>query len=300
MTAKQIGTYPSHWIAPFILATLTIYFWEPWQVLNIWFVFILTLNLMVIAALLWWADGYEHEPWGTVAWSISWGAFPAILISLTLSSVSTNLFVAAIIEEFSKLLGLYIVWRRGSINSATDAFVIASYIGAGFTIFEDFAYAASSSAPENTLIARAVFSLFAHSLFSGVGAALMYLLWKKIGFSGIPVGFIFSYLIHYIWNWLVEVELFSALPLVGFIIFGVYPPLAMTLLSIWLRRRESHIIKSEGQIYVLSGELKVQVLEEILNRKVRRLTLNEFNTKEERKGYKQSLGEVVRFLVHRK
>ena len=296
-TKLTIGTKKLDWV-PIILSGLFLaYWWQPWMYLTITTSFLLLLNFSIVGALLIWADGYEREPVITITWSILWGCFVAISITSLITPGENNLFVAAIVEEASKLLGLFWIYKRGSIHSATDTLVMAGLIGLGFTIFEDFEYSAGSEDAISILIFRAIFSVFAHTFFSGVGAAIMYLLWRKLRGGGIVLGFIFSCLIHYLWNLSLSIDLASISLLLHFIIYAAWPPLVLLITCILVRQKEAAHILSNGTRAVGMGVISQDELNQVLNRITRRAAMKQRVSRSDKREYKRELSARARTIL---
>ena len=289
-----IGYKVRDWIPIVGSAVFLLYWWQPWAYLTPTMSLILFINFSIVAGLLWWADGYEREPGRTIVWSVLWGTFTAILITSLVTPGTSALFVAAIVEEASKLLGLFWIYKRGSIHSATDALVMGGFIGLGFTIFEDFAYSAGDQQAVDILIFRGIFSVFAHTLFSGIGAAIMYLLWRKLGSGGVILGFICSYLIHYLWNFSLSIDLASISIFLYFIIYAVWPPILLIITCILVRRKEVEQIRINGLGAVLHGIIASETLEQILDRKVRRQAAKSASN---RRAYKKDLSSGARRVL---
>jgi AcrR family transcriptional regulator len=205
--------------------------------------------------------------------------------------------LAAIIEEASKLLGLFWIYKRGSIHSATDTLVMAGLIGLGFTVFEDFTYSAGSEDAISILIFRAIFSVFAHTFFSGVGAAIMYVLWQKLRGAGIVLGFIFSFLIHYLWNLSQSIDLASINLFLYFIIYAAWPPVVLLITCILVRQKEAAHIISNGARAVGMGVISQNELDQVLNRVARRAALKQRVTRSDKKEYKRELNARARTIL---
>ena len=292
-----IGTKILDWVPITLSGIFLAYWWQPWMYLTVTTTSLLILNFFIVGTLLVWADGYEREPAITVAWSILWGGFVAISITSLITPGENNLFLAAIVEEASKLLGLFWIYKRGSIHSATDALVMGGFIGLGFTIFEDFTYSAGLDDAPSILIFRAIFSVFAHTLFSGVGAAIMFLLWKKLGSGGFVLGFIFSYLIHFLWNLSLEVDLASISLVLYFIIYAAWPPVVLLIVCILVRQKEAAHIKSNGARAIDMGVISQSELDEILIRVIRKTTRKQMGSGSEKRQYKKVLNARARQIL---
>ncbi len=292
-----IGTKKGDWVPIVISGALLAYWWQPWIYLTTTSSLLLLLNFSIVGALLLWADGYEREPAITIAWSILWGCLVAISITSLVTPGEASLFVAAIVEEASKLLGLFWIYKRGSIHSATDALVMGGFIGLGFTIFEDFAYSAGSEEATSILIFRAIFSVFAHTLFSGVGAAIMYLLWQKLHGGGLVLGFIFSYLIHYIWNLSLSIDLASISLLIYFIVYAAWPPIALLVTCILVRQKEAAHLRNNGSKAIELGIISQHQLDQILNWSTRRKAAKERKSRSDRTSFKRNLHATARRVL---
>jgi len=294
---STIGSKKLDWVPIVLSGIFLAYWWQPWMYLTVTSSFLLLLNFSIVGALLLWADGYEREPAITVTWSILWGCFVAISITSLITPGEDNLFVAAIVEEASKLLGLLWIYRRGSIHSATDALVMGGFIGLGFTIFEDFTYSSGSEEATSILIFRAIFSVFAHTLFSGVGAAIMYVLWQKLHGGGIVLGFIFSYLIHYLWNLSLSIDLASISLLLYFIIYATWPPVVLFITCILVRQKEAAHINNNGAKAVGMGVISQNELDQILSRVARKEAIRQRASRSDRKQYKKELNARARRIL---
>jgi RsiW-degrading membrane proteinase PrsW (M82 family) len=296
-TKLTIGTKKRDWVPIILCGLFLAYWWQPWMYLTVTTSFLLLLNFIIVGSLLLWADGYEREPVVTITWSILWGCFVAISITSLITPGESNLFVAAIIEEASKLLGLFWIYKRGSIHSATDALVMGGLIGLGFTIFEDFTYSAGSEDAISILIFRAIFSVFAHTFFSGVGAAIMYILWQKLRGGGVVLGFIFSYLIHYLWNLSLSIDLASISPLLNFIIYAAWPPVVLLITCILVRQKEAAHIVSNGARAVAMGVISQNELDQVLIRTARRAAIKQQGSRSDKKQYKRELNVRARTIL---
>ena len=297
ISKSLIGTKKRDWIPIIFSATLLAYWWQPWIYLTATSSLLLLLNFSIVGALLLWADGYEREPAITITWSILWGCLVAISITSLITPGEASLFVAAIVEEASKLLGLFWIYKRGSIHSATDALVMGGFIGLGFTIFEDFAYSAGSEEATSILIFRAIFSVFAHTLFSGVGAAIMYLLWQKLHGGGLVLGFIFSYLIHYLWNLSLSIDLASISLLIYFIVYAAWPPVGLIITCILVRQKEAAQLRENGSKAAELGIVSQHELDQILSWSIRRKAAKEKKSRSDHRLFKRDLYSTARKIL---
>ncbi len=118
-----------------------------------------TVPMFFYAAVLWWFDRYEKEPWHLIAIAFLWGAIPAVIFSLisqivldtSLSELAspgwgTDLVSASLIAPFTEepfkgllLLLLLLAFRR-EIDSPLDGILYGGLIGFGFATTENFFY----------------------------------------------------------------------------------------------------------------------------------------------------------------
>lgn len=292
-----IGYKFRDWIPIGISAAILFYYLDPLAFLTPVVTLILLINFFIVGALLWWADGYEREPGRTILWSILWGGFVAITITGLTTPGDSFLFLAAVIEEASKLLGLYWIFKRGSIHSATDALVMGGFIGLGFTIFEDFTYSAGADDAIGILIYRGIFSVFAHTLFSGIGAAIMYILWKKLHGGGVILGFIISYMIHFLWNASLSFDLAALSPIVHLIVYAFLPPVVLLVTCIMVRQKEVEHIRKNADLAVSRGLVTSEVVDQIIHRSARRNQLKGVWSYSKRNVYKRALFADARRIL---
>lgn len=292
-----IGYKFRDWVPIGISAAILFYYLDPLAYLTSVASLIFLINFLVVGSLLLWADGYEREPGRTILWSILWGGFVAITITGLITPGESFLFLAAVIEEASKLLGLFWIFKRGSIHSATDALVMGGFIGLGFTIFEDFTYSAGAENAVEILIYRGIFSVFAHTLFSGIGAAIMFILWKKLHGGGVALGFIISYLIHFAWNLSLSFDFATLSPFFHFIVYAFWPPVILIITCILVRRKELNQIKMNADVAITQGLVTLEVVDEIIHRQARRSQIKGVWSLSKRNSYRRNLATEARKIL---
>ncbi len=202
---------------------------------------VLSISCLIVFALFYFADAYEREEFKYLMWSVLWGGFVAYgLVSIVFylsDSIYESTWLAAFTEEFFKLLGLYILLKKGVVTWWTDGLVVGGLIGLGFTYIEDIQYVFLSDEPLQVAIYRSLSSVFAHSFFSGIaGAVFVFLILKKerlLAFSAVLI----STFIHAIWNAAIIYQVDNA-----FVLQTVGPPLLLVLLTLFLRRIERKTI----------------------------------------------------------
>lgn len=202
---------------------------------------VLSVSFLIVFSLFYYADAYEREEVKYLIWSLLWGGFVAYgLVSIVFylsDSVYESTWLAALTEEFFKLLGLFILLKKGVVTWWTDGLVIGGLIGLGFTYIEDIQYVFLNEEPLQVAIYRSLSSVFAHSFFSGIaGAIFVYLILKKeslLAFSAV----IISTFVHAIWNAAIIYDVKNA-----FVLQTIGPPLLLVLLTLFLRRIERKTI----------------------------------------------------------
>jgi RsiW-degrading membrane proteinase PrsW (M82 family) len=202
---------------------------------------VLSVSFLIVFSLFYFADSYEREEFKYLIWSLLWGGFVAYgLVSIVFylsDSIYESTWLAAFTEELFKMLGLFILFKKGIVTWWTDGLVVGGLIGLGFTYIEDIHYVFESDEPLIMALYRSLSSVFAHSFFSGIaGAIFVYLILKKerlLAFSAL----IISTFIHAIWNAAIIYEVKNI-----FVMQTIGPPLLLVLLTLFLRRIERKTI----------------------------------------------------------
>ena len=179
-------------------------------------------------------DKYEPEPKKLVLRTFLLGVFVAIAMGTSFEGLPfpwgparyAAVIWAPLIEESAKfLIVFWTVFRNKNFNEPIDGIVYAASAALGFAACENAFYVLSSwhgGSPEMgifTLLARSVFSVPGHALFSSFfGAALGYA-WGRKGWKPVLLvvaGLLLSMLTHGLFNWLSMENLFGGL---AFIVF---------------------------------------------------------------------------------
>lgn len=134
--------------------------------------------LLLVAPVLWWMDRVEPEPWSERVHAFLWGAFVAGLVSLVFNTVFATLtgsetlaavISAPFIEELTKAGAIIWAVRRKHVDGIMDGLTYAGWSALGFAVIEDFSYfwlAEDEDLLFETFVGRALFTPFAHPLFS--------------------------------------------------------------------------------------------------------------------------------------
>lgn len=169
--------------------------------------------LLIVVPVLQWFDRVEPEPLAARLHALFWGASVAVLVSIivnTIVDLAAGSTVAAVvsapvIEEATKAIGIVYAVRRKEIDGVMDGIVYAGWVALGFAVVEDFTYFATASEEGlliPTFIARAIFTPFAHPLFTAwtglaVGRAVAR---SKPIFPSLLWGLAIAIATHALWN----------------------------------------------------------------------------------------------------
>ncbi|MQY24820.1 PrsW family intramembrane metalloprotease [Nocardia aurantia] len=164
----------------------------------------------IYGAIFWWfthsIDRYARQPIGALVAAFLWGGFGATWqLAATANTALLTLYAKAFgqawaldwgaglsapfTEEIAKGAGLLLLIALGPrlVRTAFDGFILGAFIGLGFQILEDIAYAVNAAASQfganqigaelPTIWLRVIFGVAAHTLYSAVfGAGLIYLI----------------------------------------------------------------------------------------------------------------------------
>lgn len=133
--------------------------------------------LIFVLPAMAWLDRVEPEPRSSRLHALLWGGTIAGLVSGIVNSIVAAglgeavaaVVSAPLIEEAMKGLGIYWAVRRREIDGVMDGIVYAGWVAVGFAVIEDalyFADAAASDMLVPVFILRALFTPFAHPLFT--------------------------------------------------------------------------------------------------------------------------------------
>ena len=295
--SNTAGSKKRDW--PFIGICAVILAWmtQPWQVIQARDSMVLLISVGAVFSLLWWSDKYEREPLRTIVWAFLWGAFPACLFSYYLEGAVTTLSGGVVIEEAMKLIALVIIFRRGSIDSWTDGLVMGGYIGLGFAAIEDLMYAISGDSAFDVLITRGIFSIFAHTFFSGLGAVVIVIgLLRKQWFLTC-LGFLLACFLHLTWNTVLAWEIFSYNAAGFFFFFSFLPPAILLASAIFLRKRERHQLMVEGKYAIESGRMTEEQLWLVADFRARKYARKQISTHEGKKAFNEQIYRQVQLLL---
>jgi RsiW-degrading membrane proteinase PrsW (M82 family) len=294
---ESIGSKWSDWPVIVISGLILLWATQPWQVLQIRDAALLSANALAVIGLLWWADQYEREPLRTISWAFLWGAFPAVIFAIGLQYQWTTLFGGVVIEELVKLAGLILIMRRGSIQSWSDGLVMGGFIGLGFATFEDLIYAINGDDSFSTLIARGIFSIFAHTFFSGLGATLIVFGLLKRRWWLSAIGFALAISLHLVWNTLLALDVFNYSGLAFFIFYSLLPPVVLFIAALLLRKHDKNTLLTKGYKALEAGLIDESYLLLISSLRLRRKYYKSFANKDEKRQAKATIYDDTRRLL---
>lgn len=158
--------------------------------------------LVFYAAILWWVDRYEREPWSLMAAAFLWGFMPAALLAILLGTalnvplsrlldpdgLSFRLASVAItgplIEETVKGAGVLLTFIvfHDEIDSVFDGIVYGGMVGFGFGAVENLLYLmATDSVGELLLLStlRSVLFGLNHAMYTSFFGIGLVLAWTR-------------------------------------------------------------------------------------------------------------------------
>jgi hypothetical protein len=130
-----------------------------------------------------------------------------------------------------------------------------------------------------------------------VGAAIMYLLWQKLHGGGLVLGFIFSYLIHYLWNLSLSIDLASISLFIYFVVYAAWPPVVLLVTCILVRQKEAAHLRKNGSKAVELEIVSQHELDQILSWSTRRKAAKERKSGSDRRLFKRDLHSTARKIL---
>lgn len=231
------------------------------------------IPLGVVVFVVYLIDRWEPEPKRLLVFSVAWGAIAAVSITLLvglafeigfggLPDEIATVIQAPIVEELAKGFGLLLLFwiARNAFDGPVDGVVYGALIGAGFAFTENIQYFAISLIEGGgesltvTFIVRAIFSPFAHAMFTGLLGYCLGLAARQ-GTRGFQVtkfvslGLLGAVSLHAFWNASAVFGDFFAL----YITLQVPLFVATVLGVVALRREESRLTHSRLSEYAAAG-----------------------------------------------
>ena len=265
--------------------------------------------LCTLCGLAWFAwfrhiDRWERQPPGLVAAGLLWGAIPATFgFAMTVNSAMLSIYpklfgqewaanwaagaTAPITEEAAKLCGFVLLMGLAPrlVRTANDGLILGAFIGLGFAMFEDFLYAANSTAQAfgtdpvgsavRMSVTRIAVSFVSHPLFSAlVCAGAVYLVGTKAQPRRVGLGLAFvaaGVFLHFTWDDAGGLGGGNALATFGAMFVSIV--LGFTVLTIAFRRaapREHQFVRDILAPEVEAGSLTTDDVDGVLERKYRK------------------------------
>lgn len=232
------------------------------------------LPLGVVLLAIRWLDRWEPEPAGALWFAFLWGSGASVLAALLGNSLGagyleaqtgdadqtlflTASVVAPVVEESVKAFGVLILFiaRRRYFDGPVDGMVYAATVAGGFAFSENILYfGQAADGLAAVFVARAVFSPFAHVLFTAcVGLALGIAAQRGTSAAAVvafPVGLLVAISLHALWN--ASTALGEGF-LVVYVVVQVPLFLAAIGLATWLRRVEARLVRLRLTEYASVG-----------------------------------------------
>ncbi|HSH02466.1 MAG TPA: PrsW family intramembrane metalloprotease [Anaerolineae bacterium] len=236
----------------------------------------------IYAALIYWIDRYEKEPFWLLATVFLWGAIPSIVIAIigstilglpiyfiseTAAEFAGAVIIAPLVEEIVKgliILGIFFFWRH-EFDSYLDGIIYGALVGMGFAMVENVFYFMATYAEGgfeawgiNVFMRAIVFGLN-HSLYTsmtGLGLAIARLNTNTLLRLTAPtVGLILSMILHAVHNF---AAVMGILPLLFLNAWG--GGFVLLIIIIWAILQESRWIRTYLQEEVELGTITAEQL----------------------------------------
>lgn len=303
--------------------------------------FAIAAVLCGLCGLAWFAwfrhiDRWERQPGRLILAALLWGAVPATFafaytVNTAMLGIYSKLFgqewsanwaagaTAPITEEAAKVCGFILLMGLAPrlIRTANDGLIIGAFIGLGFAIFEDFLYAANSTArafgtdPAGQAVhmsfTRIAVSFVSHPLFSAlVCAGVIYIIGTAAQPRRIGRGVAFVLLgmfLHFTWDDA------GGLGMGGILTFPVMIAsiiLGFTVLTIAFRRaapREYQFVRDILAPEVEAGTVTDAEVDGVLEKKARKAFIKSApnrRSRRTRKHLRRAILDLAHDLAHDK
>jgi RsiW-degrading membrane proteinase PrsW (M82 family) len=228
------------------------------------------LAIVVLTAT--WIDAWEPEPWAAKVFAFLWGAAAAITIALLFdigqrfltpipeSSILSAVARAPVVEESAKGLALLILVfaARRTFDGPIDGIVYAALTAGGFAFVENIQYFGTAlhdggaGEAATVFVLRALFSPFAHVLFTSCTGLAIGLAARKRGVGRILAAFVVglacAIVLHSVWNFAGYIGFWGVYLFFEFPIF-----VAAVVTVVMLRVREQHLTRDRLEEYGRAG-----------------------------------------------
>jgi RsiW-degrading membrane proteinase PrsW (M82 family) len=228
--------------------------------------------LAIVLLTATWIDAWEPEPWAAKAFAFLWGAAAAITIALLFDlgqhlltgipedSVVSAVVRAPIVEESAKGAALLILvfTARRTFDGPIDGIVYAAFTAGGFAFVENIQYFGTAiyeggaGSAATVFVLRALFSPFAHVLFTSCTGVALGLAARRRGVWRILVAFVAglacAIVLHAVWNFAGYVGFW------GVYVFFEFPVFVAAVVTVVLLRvREQRLTRDRLDDYGRAG-----------------------------------------------
>lgn len=248
---------------------------------------VLAATLLIFAYLvfIWWLDRYEREPFWLVLATFAYGGIFGTMFGCILSAMPNDLamalfgpaagdfvggvFVAPVVEEFTKGLVFAVLVLSKHFDNETDGLIYGAAVGLGFACVENLAYFAGAQSLDGLIglaVVRTLFTAIVHCVSSatlGMAVGLARRRAPLVGFLVVTVGYLLAVTNHATWNGLATIAGFGSMQesglsivvslagcalvaLAAFVMFG------LTQLSL---NREHNVIKRHLAVEAARGTI---------------------------------------------
>jgi RsiW-degrading membrane proteinase PrsW (M82 family) len=180
-------------------------------------------------------DVHEKEPFGKMLTVAIWGGALSIVLSFFLYNVLQingislragfpfSFFFVGFIEEGAKLAALFLCWLiiRNEMNEPTDGLIYIACVALGFSLIENYFYAARNPSTTLLIAIRLIICTPMHIAFSIFMGLAFFQATRHAGGWGVLLGaYIFSSVYHALYD--ICVSYWYFLPALYFIVTGAY------------------------------------------------------------------------------
>ncbi|QDZ13477.1 PrsW family intramembrane metalloprotease [Humibacter ginsenosidimutans] len=230
------------------------------------------IPLAIVLLTATWIDAWEPEPWAAKLFALLWGAAAAITIALLFDlgqhlfttipedSMLSSVVRAPLVEESAKGAALLILVfaARRTFDGPIDGVVYAAFTAGGFAFVENIQYFATAiyeggaGSAATVFVLRALFSPFAHVLFTSCTGVALGLaarrrgVWRILG--AFVVGVACAAVLHAVWNFAGYVGFWGV-----YLLFELPLFIAAVVAVVLLRVREQHLTRDRLDDYGRAG-----------------------------------------------
>ena len=268
-------------------------------------------TIFIVAPVLLWMDRLEPEPWSSKIHTFLWGAFVAGFISLvfnTIFATLTNESLAAVvsapfIEEITKTAAILYMVRRREVDGLMDGLVYAGWAALGFASVENVSFfflALEEDMLVQTFIGRAIFTPFAHPLFTAwAGLAIGIAVRRRAPIWTAVWGLLVAMGLHAAWNGSLVIAatetgmIITVLVLLGFVVLFIVTAIGVIVLRRRDEKRYNELAPAIAARYGLPLDRTQLLLDRVGRMKVRKTLA----TKQERQRFDAEASALTRLAA---